>query len=308
MSVSYRYVFGPVPSRRFGRSLGVDLVPAKTCTFDCLYCEVGPTTILTMERREYVPMVEVLRELREWMAAGGDTDFVTVAGSGEPTLHTGFGAVFDWVAAETCFRSALLTNGTLLHMPDVRAAACRASVVKATLSAWDEKSFRAWHRPHPAVMFAQLLEGLRALRKEYAGELWIEVFLMPDFNANPGHVRRIADLVNPLTPARVHLNTVVRPPAHPGATACTAGELESVAGLFVPRAEIAASFQNRAAPHGYGRDAILAMLRRRPCTESDLIQVAGLAAAEARRMLDELEVAGVIRAETHEGARYFTAL
>ena len=114
MPAPYRHLFGPVPSRRFGRSLGVDMVPAKTCTLDCLFCEVGPTSALASNRREYVPLAEVLGELRDWTAAGGDTDFVTVAGSGEPTLHTGFGEVLAFVAGETRFRSALLTNGTLL--------------------------------------------------------------------------------------------------------------------------------------------------------------------------------------------------
>jgi wyosine [tRNA(Phe)-imidazoG37] synthetase (radical SAM superfamily) len=283
------------------------MVPAKTCTLDCLFCEVGPTSALASNRREYVPLAEVLGELRDWTAAGGDTDFVTVAGSGEPTLHTGFGEVLAFVAGETRFRSALLTNGTLLYLPDVRAAAARASVVKATLSAWDEPSFRALHRPHPDITFARLLEGIRAFRGAYAGELWLEVFLVPGINANPADVRRIADLVNPLAPARVHLNTVIRPPAHPGTAACSAEELEALAGLFAPRAEVTAPFQRRAAAGGLGREAILAMLRRRPCTESDLVHASGLNAEDARRLLADLESAGLVRSETHGGARYYTA-
>ncbi len=304
----YSYLFGPVPSRRFGRSLGVDLLPLKTCTMDCLFCEVGPTTALVMERNEYVPTAVVIEELRQWSEAGGATDFVTVAGAGEPTLHTGFGEVLRFVSGLKRFRSALLTNSSLLHLPEVRRDAAHADVVKATLSAWDEESFRSLHKPHGSLTFAKLLEGLRAFAATYTGELWLEVFLVPGINAGAENARRIAALANPLKPARVHLNTVIRPPAHPGIFACSAEELEEYAGLFTPRAEVTAPFKLRSEAADFGRESVLAMLARRPCNETDIAQASGLAMEAVKTLLADLAARGLIKAEMHGGEQYFAAL
>jgi wyosine [tRNA(Phe)-imidazoG37] synthetase (radical SAM superfamily) len=139
---SYRYLFGPVPSRRLGLSLGVDLNPVKVCTENCVFCQVGRTTELTAERREWVPTAEVLAEFDRWAAAGGTADYVTLSGSGEPTMHAGFGEVLRRVQATGRYRTALLSNGSLMWRPEVRRDAAAADVVKVTISAWDEASFR----------------------------------------------------------------------------------------------------------------------------------------------------------------------
>ena len=123
----FKYLFGPVLSRRLGRSLGVDLVPFKVCSYDCVYCQLGRTTQHTLERREWVPTSEVVAELEDWAQQGGQADIVTLAGSGEPTLHTGFGEILQTIRRLGDFRSALLTNGSLLHMPEVRTDAARAA-------------------------------------------------------------------------------------------------------------------------------------------------------------------------------------
>ena len=209
----YQYLFGPVRSRRLGRSLGIDLLPAKTCTFDCPYCQVGRTTFQTVERREYVPVQAVLDEFDRWHAAGGRADYVTLAGSGEPTLHSRFGEILTALRQRAPIPRALLSNGSLFHLPEVRAAACAAEVVKGTLSAWDEESFRRVHRPHASLNFAQHLAGLRALRQELRGAYWIEVFVVPGVNDRPEDMARIAALARSIGPDRVHLNTAVRPPA-----------------------------------------------------------------------------------------------
>ena len=150
---TYRHVFGPVPSRRFGRSLGVDLTPLKTCSFNCVFCQLGPTPRTTLERREYVPVQSVKNEILRWRDAGGTADYATLSGSGEPTLHSGFGEVLRFLKAELPCSAVLLTNGSLLHLPEVRAAAAEADVAKLSLSAWDDDSFRQINRPHPDLDF-----------------------------------------------------------------------------------------------------------------------------------------------------------
>ncbi len=243
----YRYLFGPVHSRRLGLSLGVDLLDRRRCSFDCVFCEVGATERLTLERREYVPTAAVIAEFLDWLAAGGTADVVTLSGSGEPTLHSGFGEVIDAVHKACSLPVALLTNSTLLWDAEVRAAAARADIVKVSLSAWDDQSLAALNRPVKGLSFARLIEGLHAFRAVYTGSLWVETLLVQGVNDQPGQVSRIAALVSGLHADKVQLNTVVRPPAESIAAAVEGAELEHLAALFTPPAEVIA-------PHGKDPD------------------------------------------------------
>ncbi len=285
----YRHLFGPVPSRRLGRSLGFDLVPFKVCSFDCTFCEVGRTNRHTLERREYVPTDEVLAELDAWLAAGHSADTLTLAGAGEPTLHSRFGDVLRGMAARTPLRRALLTNSSLLHLPAVRRDACEANLVKASLSAWDQASFERLNRPAPGLAFRQVIDGILALRQAFEGELWLEVFLVAGVNDAEDDVAQIAALAAAAGPDRVQLNTVVRPPADPGTRHVTAERLDALAGLFTPRAEVIAAF--RADPgrvRQASEDDIVSMLARRPCTAADIAQAFSLPPDEVGRRLATL--------------------
>ncbi len=305
---SFRHLFGPVPSRRFGLSLGVDLVPRKTCTLDCIFCEVGPTTARTLERREYVPTDAVLGELDAWFARGESADAVTVTGSGEPTLHTRFGEVLEAIRARGRARAVLLTNSTLLPLPEVRAGAARADLVKATLPGWDQASFAALTRPVPGLEFDEILEGLRRFRAEFRGLLWLEIFLVPGLNAAPDQVRRIAALARTIRPDRVQLNTAVRPTAARDVPALDEARLRELAALFGPAAELIARFAPAGGAARRGdRAAVLAMLRRRPCTADDVAQAFGLTAAESDALIRGLDRDGLVRAESRQGQCFWMA-
>jgi wyosine [tRNA(Phe)-imidazoG37] synthetase (radical SAM superfamily) len=193
---SYQVFVRPGAVAALGLSLGVDLNPVKVCTENCVFCQVGRTTELTTERKAWVPTDAVLAEFDRWVAAGNRADYVTLSGSGEPTMHSGFGDVLRYVKAAGTFKTALLTNGSLLWLPEVRGDATEADVVKVTLSAWDEESFARIHRPAEGVTFARLLEGELALREEFTGKLWVEVMLLPGYNDAPEQVRAIAEQVN----------------------------------------------------------------------------------------------------------------
>jgi wyosine [tRNA(Phe)-imidazoG37] synthetase (radical SAM superfamily) len=209
----YKHIFGPVPSRRLGQSLGVDLTPYKTCTQDCVFCQLGRTPSKTITRREYVPIKAVLDELGRWLKRGGKPDHITLSGSGEPTLHSRFGEVLRFVRTNSAIKAVLLTNGSLFHLPEVRRQALQAHIVKVSLSAWDQASYGWVNRPHPDLDFKQLIEGQKSFREEFKGEMWIEVFLVAGMNSIPSDVAKIAALVDLLKPDRIHLNTAVRPPA-----------------------------------------------------------------------------------------------
>lgn len=305
-----------MPSRRFGLSLGVDLVPHKTCSLDCVFCEVGPTTYQTRARKEYVPTSAVLKELASWFALKLPADFITVTGAGEPTLHTRFGEVLAAIRAHGKIRAALLTNSTLLYLPEVREAAAKADVVKATLSAWDQASFRAITQAPPEVKFEQLLDGLQRFRPIFQGELWLEVFMVPGVNTEQSQVKAIAALASTIRPDRIQLNTAVRPTAQPGVRALSEAQLEALAGYFSPRAEVIARFAPGAGPGpGANKAAVLAMLQRRPCTAADVAQaffaIGGSASSgklgreKAKALIQELIAEGRIRAEERQGETYY---
>lgn len=301
---TFHYLFGPVPSRRLGLSLGVDLNPVKICTENCVFCQIGRTTELTLERKEWVPVRDVLAELDRWMAAGGRTDFVTLSGSGEPTMHTGFGTVLRHIKAGGRFKTALLSNGSLMWLPEVRREAIIADVVKVTLSAWDEESFRRIHRPAPGLTFAKLLDGARALRGEYQGKLWVEVMLLPGYNDAPEQVRAIAEIVAQVRPDAVHLNTTTRP-AMAGVEVPRVPEawLRTVASWFTPVAEIPV-FSGKAPHPGALTDAeLVELLARHPLALAALASASGVPVAAVEERLAPLVAAGRLAVEEHHGVR-----
>jgi len=309
MKREYRHLFGPVPSRRFGRSLGVDLTPYKTCSLDCVFCQLGRTMQKTIVRKEYVPTDLVLTELAGWLKAGGRADYITLSGSGEPTLHSRFGDILAFVREKSSISSVVLTNGTMLHLPEVREAAALADVVKISLSAWDDDSFEWVNRPHPQLRFAQLVEGERTFRREFRGELWMEVFLVGGMNSTPRDVRKIASLAKEIQPDRIQLNTSVRPPAEEFVTPLSRGQMEELAGLFQPAAEIIGEFStSHEEPVKAKEDEIFSMIERRPCTAEQIADVFGMHINEVSKYLGKLVRTDRVRSERRRSAVYYEAV
>jgi len=294
--MAYRHLFGPVPSRRLGVSLGVDLVPQKTCTFDCVYCECGKTTCLTCERREYVPTDRVIAELDAYLATAPDLDYVTFAGSGEPTLHTGIGEIIGFIKDRyPCYRVAVLTNSALLTDPEVRAALMRADLVVPSLDAVSEEAFLKINRPCPGLTAGQVLEGLLAFSREFPGEIWLEIFIAPGLNDTEEEIRLLKDAVAAIKPDRVQVNTLDRPGTDIRVRPAPPPALERIAATLGGEV-IGAACTDRALPPEE-RDAvevILATLRRRPCTPGDLAALLGIRPAEVAKRLRVLEAAGLI--------------
>lgn len=309
MASSYQYLFGPVPSRRLGRSLGVDLIPFKTCTMDCSYCQLGNTPCPVSERGDYVPVCDVLTELERWKEADGKADHITLAGSGEPTLHTRFGDVLSWIKDHMDCPSVLLTNGSLLYLPEVRAAAATADKVKVTLSAWDEASFQQIHRPAQGVTFERLVAGEQAFRREFRGELSLEVFIIAGVNSDRSSLRKIAALAETINPDRIDLNTAVRPPADSGIKAVSPDELTALAKLFGPAAEVVASFKTPESP-GLDRseDTLLGLIQRHPATVAQLAQDHNAPVEQLFRILEKMVAEGRLRTEERDGERYYLGL
>ena len=285
-----RYVYGPVPSRRLGRSLGVDLVPLKTCSFNCIYCQLGPTPATTIQRAEYAPAREVAEEVRQRLAEGVPVDYVTLGGSGEPTLNSAFGDVARRIKTFADVPVALLTNGSLFYLPEVRAACEAVDVVIPDLDAGDEETFQRINRPHAGLTLDKVVGGLVALRDEFPGEIWLEVFLVPGVNTSDADVQKLTALIERIRPDRIDLNMAVRPPAEDFVRPVPASRLEEIRAMVGPKARIVADASGL--PHDGEVTAteaqVLEMLRRRPCTVEDIASGMSVPPQEARKHVQRL--------------------
>jgi wyosine [tRNA(Phe)-imidazoG37] synthetase (radical SAM superfamily) len=232
-AMQYVHLFGPVRSRRLHRSLGVDLVPLRICTFNCVYCECGTVPAFCTRRRRFFDEREVIAELDDCLSAAPPIDFLTFSGSGEPTLSLSIGNVIRFLKGKyPHYRVAVLTNGSLLSDPGVRNDLLPADVVLPTLSSVNEETFRAIHRPAEEIRLAGIIEGILRFRQEYAGAIWLEVFIVPGLNTTDDEVAGLRGIIRKIRPDRVQLNTLDRPGTEPWVSASGAGELERVGSLL----------------------------------------------------------------------------
>ena len=300
------YVFGPVPSRRLGRSLGVDLVPFKTCSYDCVYCQLGRTTCRTTERKEWVPLEDVLGDLEARLPT--KPDYITLAGSGEPTLYSRLGELIAGIKAMTDVPVAVLTNGSLFADAEVRAALMQADLVVPSLDAGNAHDFAEANRPHPRIDFDAMVEGLCAFRREFTGQYHLEVLLLGGVTSSRDKVEQIARVARRIDPDRIQLNTVTRPPAESSAMALTKQEMEALAPLFGDKTEIIADFRGpQTAKDSPARPSdVLDVLRRRPCTVEDIADGMGLPREEVLEHIKALESQHLIDTDRRATGTYYT--
>ena len=292
--MQYHYLFGPVPSRRLGISLGVDLVPMKTCTLNCIYCECGKTSHLTLERKEYVSFETVKKELTHYLAHHARPDYITFSGSGEPTLNSKIGDVIRFLKDRVPdVPVAVLTNSTLFSQKQVRSDIKNAVVVIPSLDAATEKIFNKINRPSPHLNVDTIVDGLIRFRKEYNGKIWLEVFIIPGMNDTKAELGALKLVIGKIKPDQVHLNTLDRPGSVSTLRAATREELERVLNVFqMENAAIVADPPEQKALFAYRKDtaaAILGTIARRPCTSKDLSEIMGLQVKEVDTYLKSLE-------------------
>lgn len=309
---SFKYVFGPAMSRRLGRSLGVDLVPLKTCTYNCIYCQLGATTQQTVERREYVPEEAILEELGRKLASGISADYITLAGSGEPTLYSRLGDLIDAIKRITDIPVALLTNGSLLWIPEIRAEAAKADLVIPSLDAGDETAFRQVNQACSEITFDHMVEGLADFRAMYAGPIWLEVFLLKGITDGNDELGGLIVLISRIRPDKVQINTVARPtpgfdvaPVLPSDLEHFAREIERHTGC--PAEVIAHSSAATAGSSTATPEDVLGLIRRHPCSLENLAQGLGISLDLARQLIDGLRARGAVIEEVRDGEAFYIA-
>ena len=300
-------LFGPVPSRRLGLSLGVDLIPPKTCTFDCLYCQVGRTTLKTADPKAFVPIQEVLDALRLRLGKVRP-DFVTFSGSGEPTLHAQIDQAIALVKERGDVKTAVLTNGSLFWRPEVRERVLQADTIMPTLSTVFEKTFRIIHRPHPDLHLQAILEGLKRLRLEYGGQLWVEIVLLAGLNDTEEEIQALSAEMEEIAPDKIQLNTVVRPPSDSRALPLDRKSMEDIKNYFGPKAEIIGHAGELRKERAYEplSVAILEMARRRPVTALDIAKALSRSLEDVESAVKGLVIKGHLRHQEHLGETYYS--
>jgi wyosine [tRNA(Phe)-imidazoG37] synthetase (radical SAM superfamily) len=301
------YVYGPVPSRRLGFSLGVDIVPYKACTLDCIYCQLGRTTRKVIKRKPYTPKEEIFKEIGIFLNKLMNIDFITFSGSGEPTLHSEIGALIKGVKKITSIPVAVLTNGTLLFMKDVQKDLLEADVVLPSLDAASQHVFKGINRPHNSLNIESIINGLKGFRKIFSGQIWLEIMLIKGYNDDSKELLQIKKALSEIQPDKIHLNTVIRPPSEKYASSLNPDEMRAARDLLGESCEIIAEF------HGKGyvgnrdlKSAIIEMTKRRPVTITDIANVFGISEANAEKLVEMLKAKSKLKEIQHKEKKYYT--
>ncbi len=294
---TYRYLYGPVPSRRLGRSLGIDLVPHKICTYDCIYCQIGKTTQKTLVRKEYVPVMEVIEEVDFFLKEETSSiDYLSLSGSGEPTLHSKIRSVIEGIKGITSIPIAVITNGSLLYLEEVRQDLLYADVVLPSFDAVSSEAFLKMNRPDEGLSAERVVEGLVQFRKIYKGQIWLEILFCRGINDSQDELIRMKETINRIKPDQIHINTVVRPPSEKWAAPLSQKEMEKIRAFFGERAIIISEFDR----HPFSlterdiKEEILKILRRRPLSLNDLSKGMGIPTEELERHIQPLIQKGSI--------------
>jgi wyosine [tRNA(Phe)-imidazoG37] synthetase (radical SAM superfamily) len=304
----YQYLYGPVPSRRLGRSLGIDLVPHKICTYDCIYCQIGKTTDKTLVRKEYVPVRDILEEVKRFLKEETSSiDYLSLSGSGEPTLHSQIRLVIEGIKAITSIPVAVITNGSLLYEEEVRQDLLLADIVLPSLDAVSSEVFMKINRPCPEFFIEKVIEGLIEFRKIYKGQIWLEILFCKGVNDSKEELLKMKKVVDCIQPDRIHLNTVVRPPSEKWVAPLNQKEIEKIRDFFGEKAEIISEFDRHplSVLERDIKEEILEILKRRPLSPSDLSKGMGIPQNELDKYVEPLTQEGKIKTRIFGDSIYY---
>jgi len=237
-----KYVYGPVKSRRLGLSLGISLTPYKICDFDCIYCQLGKTGEPTAARKEYVKIEDILSELKSWVQnnieEAKNLNYITISGSGEPTLNTNIGEVISQIKKIATLPVAVITNASLLNDTEVRKALLGADLIVPSLDTVIPEIFKQIDQPHPDIKIEEIINGLISLRKEFRGKIWLEVMIVKGVNDDSGQIRKLKDIIDKINPDKVQINSPVRATTEEDVFPANKKRLEKIKEILGDKCEI----------------------------------------------------------------------
>jgi wyosine [tRNA(Phe)-imidazoG37] synthetase (radical SAM superfamily) len=314
MNPDQTLTFGPVPSRRLGRSLGINNLSAEHCSYACVYCQAGPTTCLRARRQSFVEP-EVLRDrvqvaLEAARARHIAIDFVSFVPTGEPTLDRGLGRAITAIR-RLGTRVAVFTNGSLLGRPEVRDELAGADWVSVKVDAVTDPVWRRINRPHGRLSLRTILEGLRQYSRNHTGTLVTETMLVAGLNDSPDEIARVSDTIASANPAEAWLGMPIRPPAEPWVSAPSAPGFDRALQIFMSRIpSVRTLLDSRSTPWrpiGAEADQVLAMAAVHPIRESELREVLQSTGA-SREVVETLMNEGRLEAVTYGGRRFYRSI
>jgi wyosine [tRNA(Phe)-imidazoG37] synthetase (radical SAM superfamily) len=305
-----KYLFGPLPSRRLGLSLGIDILQSKTCTFDCLYCEIGKTTQKTRRRADYIPKGEVLRELHEYLSSNPSPipEVITFSGSGEPTLHRRLGEMISEVKEMTSIPVAVITNSSLLFLTEVRDDLLEVDIILPSLDAVSDKVFRKLNHPEPSMKVDLVISGLYLLRQEYQGQIWLEILIVPGFNDSEAELEKLAEVARNLRPDRVHVHTANRPSPVNDIEPAPLSTLRKLAIAIGPIAQVVSDIPEgtiKEMSPDNAKSKILNIIRKRPGRVKDVSAVTGFDSMLINAALQDLVQSGLVRRLEYQEDEYY---
>ena len=295
-------IYGPVPSRRLGVSLGVDVIPRKTCSYDCIYCQLGRVTNKTTKRDIYLPEDAIIREIKDFLDhMKNPVDYITFSGSGEPTLHSRIGTIIRDIKEMTSIPVAIITNGSLLFMDEVKRDLSEADLVIPSLDAVSRTVYEVINRPEESLEIDGVIQGIVDFRAQFRGQVWIEILFCRGINDDPSEIERMKRVLEKINPHRIQLNTVYRPPSEDFASPLTEERLSEIKEVLGDKASVITPYRGSRSIGGRGEVEahIIDALKRRPLTTEDISEILGLHPEEIIKYLKVLLDAKKVRHRLH---------
>jgi len=303
------YLYGPVPSRRLGLSLGIDLIPYKICSFDCIYCECGSTTNLSNKREEFKPVDKIIEELDQYLKDKPELDYITFSGSGEPTLYLHIGKIVDFLNENYPeYDTALLTNSSLLSQKEVRDEIKNLDLIVPSLDSVIEDNYQKINRPHPDIKLKDIIDGLIKLRKEFQGKIYLEIFIIPGINDTKREYQKFNEIIKKIKPDRVQLNTLDRPGTEDWVEPASEEELKRAVDIIGKKAEIIGKYAPTKKQSGIShavKKRIIETITVRPCTVRDLAEILNLHVNEVNKYLREIDKEYNIKTKEQKRGRFY---
>lgn len=297
--MNYKHLFGPVISRRLGISLGVDVVPYKYCSMNCIYCEVGATTHLINEPEELVNLPEVIKELDDFISKNPKLDYITFSGAGEPLVYSKIGELINYIKNKyPQYKLALITNSSHLSRSDIQDELLKLDMIMPSLDAVDQEIFEKINRPHKDIKIKDIITNLIEFNKHFPGEMWLEIFFVPGLNDFPEELTRMRDIIRLINPERVQLNALDRPGTEAWVVQEDQEKLESIKSFFeadLPDSvlvEIIKKVNKKLYDENPTslevEEKIISTIRRRPCTSQDMSQMLNVHINAINKVLHKL--------------------